>query len=128
MDRELVSTGREYENKIAHSAGVVASGRFLFTSGLTSRDDAGNVVGRGDMAAQVKQVYANVEAVLRQVGADYAQVIKFTIFVTDIDAYIKVLAGERPYMSGKPASTLIEVSRLADRDLMVEVEAVVALD
>ena len=64
MSRELVETGREYESKIAHSAGVVAEGRFLFTSGLTSRDDAGTVVGVGDMAAQVRQVFANLAAVL----------------------------------------------------------------
>ena len=45
MSRELVNTGREFESKIAHSAGVVAEGRFLFTSGITSRDDVGDIVG-----------------------------------------------------------------------------------
>ena len=128
MSRELVETGREYESKIAHSAGVVAEGRFLFTSGLTSRDDAGNVVGVGDMAAQVEQVFANLEAVLGRVGADFSRVIKFTIYVTDIDGYRDALSGDRPFMAGAPASTLIEVSRLASPDLLVEVEAIVALD
>ncbi len=128
MSRELVETGREYESKIAHSAGVVAEGRFLFTSGLTSRDDVGNVVGVGDMAAQVKQVFANLEAVLGQVGADFSRVIKFTIYVTDIDGYRAALAGDTPFMTGAPASTLVEVSRLASPELLVEVEAIVALD
>ncbi len=128
MSRELVETGREFESTIAHSAGVVAAGRFLFTSGITSRDDAGNVVGVGDMAAQVEQVFTNLADVLGQVGADFSQVVKFTIYVTDIDGYRDALAGDRPFMAGAPASTLIEVSRLADPDLLVEVEAIVALD
>ncbi len=128
MSRELVETGREYESKIAHSAGVVAEGRFLFTSGLTSRDDVGNVVGLGDMAAQVRQVFANLEAVLGQVGADFSQTIKFTIYVTDIDGYRDAVSADRSFMAGAPASTLIEVSRLASPDLMVEAEAIVALD
>jgi enamine deaminase RidA (YjgF/YER057c/UK114 family) len=128
MSRELVETGREFESKIAHSAGVVAEGRFLFTSGITSRDDVGNVVGAGDMAAQVGQVFANLENVLAQVGADFSRVVKFTIYVTDIDGYRDARASAPPFMTGAPASTLIEVSRLASPDLLVEVEAIVALD
>ena len=128
MTRELVSTGREYENKIAHSAGVVASGRFLFTSGLTARDDAGNIVGVGDIGAQTRQVFANVADVLRAAGADFSRVVKFTIYVTDIDGYRAALAGDRSFMEGSPASTLVEVSRLADPELLVEAEAIVALD
>ena len=69
MSRKLVETGREFESKIAHSAGVVAEGRFLFTSGITSRDDIGNIVGVGDMGAQIKQVFANLADVLAQVSA-----------------------------------------------------------
>ncbi len=128
MSRELVETGREFESKIAHSAGVVAEGRFLFTSGITSRDDVGNVVGAGDMAAQVGQVFANLENVHAQVGADFSRVVKFTIYVTDIDGYRDARASAPPFMTGAPASTLIEVSRLASPDLLVEVEAIVALD
>ena len=128
MSRHLVETGREFERKIAHSAGVIAEGRFLFTSGLTSRDDVGNVVGAGDMAAQIKQVFANLEDVMRHAGADFSKVVKFTIYVTDIDLYREALAGDRSFMTGAPASTLVEVSRLANPELMVEAEAIVALD
>ena len=128
MSREPVNTGREYESRIAHSAGVAAEGRFLFTSGLTSRDDAGDIVGVGDMAAQIEQVFANLATVLGQVGADFSRVVKFTIYVTDIDGYRDALAGDLPFMTGAPASTLVEVSRLASPDLLVEVEAIVALD
>jgi 2-iminobutanoate/2-iminopropanoate deaminase len=128
VSRELVETGREYERKIPHSAGVIAAGRFLFTSGLTARDDAGNVVGAGDMGAQTRQVFDNLEAVLARAGADFSNTVKFTIYVTDIDAYRDALPAERPFMVGAPAATLVEVSRLASPELMVEVEAIVALD
>ena len=128
MSRELVETGRAFEKKIAHSAGVVAEGRFLFTSGLTSRDDVGNIVGVGDMAAQTKRVFANLADVLAVAGADFSKVVKFTIYVTDIDGYRDALSGDRSFMIGAPASTLIEVSRLASPELLIEVEAIVALD
>lgn len=128
MSRELVNTGREFESKIAHGAGVVAEGRFLFTSGITSRDDAGDIVGAGDMAAQVGQVFANLEDVPRHAGTDFSRVVKFTIYVTDIEGYRDARAGAPPFMTGAPASTLIEVSRLASPELLVQVEAIVALD
>ncbi len=128
MSREPVNTGRAYESKIAHSAGIVAEGRFLFTSGITSRDDAGDIVGVGAMAAQVGQVFANLEDVLRRVGADFSRVVKFTIYVTDIELYRDALGDAPAFMTGAPASTLIEISRLASPELMVEAEAIVALD
>ncbi len=62
------------------------------------------------------------------VGADFSKVVKFTIYVTDIDGYRAALAGERAFMTGAPASTLVEVSRLASPELLVEAEAIVALD
>lgn len=124
MTRERVRTGKPFEDAIPHSSGIVAEGRFLFTSGLTPRDDAGALVGAGDMTAQIAQVFANVEDVLIAAGAGFADVVRFTIFVTDIDAYRAALPQERHFMVGNPAVTLIEISRLADPDMMVEVEVI----
>lgn len=128
MTRFTVSTGKPGEARNAHSAGVVVSGRFLFTSGLTPRDADGAVVGRGDMAAQVAQTFANVADVLRAAGTGFEHVIKFTIYVTDIDAYLAARAdlpaAAAAAMAAGPASTLVEVSRLADPDMMVEIEAI----
>ncbi len=136
MERTPVSSGKAYEQTNAHSPGVIASGRFLFTSGITPRDGAGRLVGAGDMAVQIEQVFANLEDVLKAAGAEFSDVIKFTIFVTDIDRFLSVRAGLRKepgrvserVMTGAPASTLIEVSRLADPEMMVEVEAIARLD
>ena len=128
MTRRNISTGKASEAKNAHSAGVVASGDFLFTSGITPRDDAGNLVGVGDMAAQIDRTLANLEDVLRAAGTGFADVVKLTVFVTNIDAYrdARTASGAciDAAMSAAPASTLVEVSRLADPDMMVEIEAV----
>lgn len=127
MTRRTVSTGKRGEARNAHSAGVVVSGNFLFTSGLTPRDADGAVVGAGDMAAQIAQTLANVADVLAAAGTDLSGVVKFTIYVTDIDAYMAAranLPAAAEAMAAAPASTLVEVSRLAHPDIMVEIEAV----
>ena len=120
-----VETGRPYEQKVRHGAGTVVSGEIFHTSGLTARDRDGNIVGVGDMAAQIAQAFANVGDALRAAGTDFAYVVKYTIYVTDIDAYLKV-AGPitAPFCADRQASTLIQVSRLAHPDLMIEVEAI----
>ena len=128
MTRRNISTGKPSEARNAHSAGVVASGDLLFTSGITPRDDAGNIVGIGDMAAQIDRTLNNLDDVLCAAGCGFADVVKLTVFVTDIDAYRKARAssGARidSAMSSAPASTLVEVSRLADPEMMVEIEAI----
>ena len=127
MTRRNITSGKTSEAKNAHSAGVVASGDFLFTSGITPRDDNGDIVGVGDMAAQIDRTLANLEDVLRAAGAGFADVVKLTVFVTDIDVYRDARSRVAPIqsaMSSGPALTLVEVSHLADPDMMVEIEAV----
>ena len=128
MARDTISAGKPYEKTQPHGPGVVVSGRLLYTSGIVSRDADGNTVGKGDMAAQVAQVFRNLEDVLRAAGTDFTRVVKFTIYTTDMEAYLPLRPLVNRYVLDKPASTLVEVSRLASPDMMVEVELVVALD
>lgn len=127
MTRRNISTGKQSEAANAHSAGVRASGDFVFTSGITPRDDAGAVTGAGDMAAQIRQTLSNLRDVLAAAGTGFEQVVKYTVFVTDIDAYIGARrdgnTGLDEAMVSAPALTLVEVSRLAHPDMMVEIEA-----
>ncbi len=95
MGLRRIETGRGYERKVRHGAGTVAEGRIFYTSGMTSRDPEGNVVGKGDMAAQVAQAYANIGDALRAAGTDFEHVVKYTIYVTDIDAYRAVSRDRR---------------------------------
>jgi 2-iminobutanoate/2-iminopropanoate deaminase len=124
-----VETGRPYERKVRHGAGSIAEGKTFHTSGLTSRDREGNIVGVGDMAAQIAQAFSNVGDALRAAGTDFPRVVKYTIYVTDIDAYLRIAAPiTAPYSAHRQSSTLIQVARLAHPDLLIEVEAIAEVD
>lgn len=103
---------------------VVRHDNLLFLSGQVSTDAEGNVVGEGDMGAQVRQVLENMKAVLASQGADFGNVVKITIYTTDIDAYLKTGDIRREYWTeGAPASTLVQVERLARPSFLVEIES-----
>jgi len=103
----------------------VSGGRLIYVAGQVPTDAEGRTVARGDVVGQTRQVFENVRAVLAEAGATPADIIKITIFSTDIrnrDAINKV-RGEvlsSPY----PASTQVGVAALADPDFLVEIEAV----
>ena len=120
--------GPALEAARSHGAGVIVSGRTLHTSGIVARDDEGRAVGVGDMRAQIEQVWRNLADVLSAAGTDFSRAVKYTIYVTDMDAYQRHREASEPYYVDRPAATLVEVSRLASPELMVEIEAVVALD
>jgi 2-iminobutanoate/2-iminopropanoate deaminase len=103
----------------------VEGGRMVFVSGQLSRDAGGNIVGRGDMRAQVRQVGENVRAALAAAGARPGDMVMTTTYVTDIDEYFKHV-DVRTEMFGPepPTSTTVEVRRLSHPDLMVEMNAV----
>jgi len=99
--------------------------RTIYVSGQLARDKAGNVVGKGDMRAQLRQVGENVKAALDAAGASLADLVKTTTFVTDIDEYFKHVDVRMEYFGAAlPTSTTVEVRRLAHPDFLVEIEAV----
>ena len=127
MTRQNINTGKKSEAANAHSAGVRASREFLFTSGITPRDEDGTLVGVGDMTVQIRQTLSNIRDVLTAAGADFDRVVKYTVFVTDIEAYMTARrendTGLDAAMTAAPALSLVEVSRLAHPDMMVEIGA-----
>lgn len=127
MTRTPVDIDKPWHKSIPFSQGVVAEGKFLFTSGVTSRDDQGGVVGVGDMRRQMEKCFENLGDVLKAAGAEFGDVVKFTMYTTDIDAYRAHADVYRNHFINRPASTLIEISKLADPEMMVEIEAVVRL-
>ena len=129
MSKTPLVLNKGYEKKVPFSLGVIASGRMLYTAGITSRNADGDVVGEGDIRAQVTQCFSNLADVLSAAGASFSQVIKFTIFTTDIDVFNNETRDIRfPFFVDRPAATLVEVRRLIDPRMMVEIEAVVCLD
>lgn len=128
MTRQPLMLGRGFEKKVVFSLGVVSSGRLLHTAGITARNTEGDLVGTGDMRTQVQQCFDNLETILAAAGAGFGDVIKYTIYTTDIDRFETSTRDLRfPYFVDRPASTLVEVSRLIDPAMLVEIEAVVAL-
>ncbi len=107
----------------------VRGGRIVFIAGQVALDQSGALVGAGDFGAQAEQVFQNLQTALRAVGAEFGQVVKLNIYVRDM-GQLRTLAEVRDrYVdtSRPPASTAVEVSRLARDGLLLEVEAVAAL-
>jgi enamine deaminase RidA (YjgF/YER057c/UK114 family) len=112
----------------SHVAEVTA-GRPVYISGQVALDPTGALVGPGDVGAQAGQVFENLAAALRAVGAGFGQVVKLTIYLLDADQLPAVREVRDRYVdtSRPPASTAVEVRRLARQDLLLEVEAVAVL-
>jgi|SRR5437016_9293579 len=103
----------------------VTRGKTIYISGQVSLDKSGNVVGKGDFAAQATQVFENLKAALAAAGASFDNVVKVTTFITDM-SHRPALGAIRSKYYGKnaPASTLVQIGKLALEDFMIEIEAI----
>lgn len=109
---------------ISHYTDAVRFGDLLFVSGCTGSDADLNVVS-DDVAEQARQAFRNMGAILKAAGASFADVLKVTVYLTDINDRPRINpARQEVFGEARPASTLIEVSRLALPGAKVEVEAV----
>ena len=122
--RRNISSNSPYEPVVGFSRAVRA-GDTIYVSGTVAWDANGNLAGVGDIYAQAKQTIANIEAALVQAGASLADVVRTRIYVTNIDLWEEgVRAHREAFGAIRPASTLVEVSRLASPDMLVEIEAI----
>jgi reactive intermediate/imine deaminase len=104
---------------------LVKFDELLFIAGQVALDAEGNVIGAGDMNAQVRQVLKNLETILASQGADFSNVVKTNIFTTDIEAYFETGAIRQEYFGNHPpTSTLVQIERLARPVFLVEIEAI----
>jgi enamine deaminase RidA (YjgF/YER057c/UK114 family) len=109
----------------------MAPGELAFIAGQVAVDRKGNVVGAGDLAAQVKQVFDNLGAILKELGADFECVVQFTTYLTKAES-IPVWMSARSEMFPKlfpggkyPPNTLLVIDRLVKPEFLLEVEAIV---
>jgi enamine deaminase RidA (YjgF/YER057c/UK114 family) len=109
---------------------VIAEGRLIAISGQVAVDADGNVVGAGDPAVQAEQVFANLQRCLEEASAGFADVVKFTFFVTDLDVMPALRAARDRYLApGRlPACSAVQVAGLVRPELLIEVEAFAVLD
>ena len=123
--REEIRAEGQPEPLSHYTDAVRVEGPLLFVSGIVPVDDAGRLVGGDDVVAQARQVFANMAAVLEAGGATFADVVKVTLFLTDVDDRRRINAvREDAFGSTRPASTLVEVGALAVPGARIEVEAV----
>ena len=123
-------TRREYRvegqaEPISHFTHAVRAGDLLFVSGIVAVDGEGRLVGGDDVVAQARQVFGNTRDVLAAAGCTFADVVKVTVYLTNIDDLPRVNPVRREaFGATRPASTLVEVSRLAVDGAMIEIECV----
>jgi 2-iminobutanoate/2-iminopropanoate deaminase len=113
---------------ISHFTDAVRADDLLFVSGIVAVDSEGALVGAGDVVEQTRQVFENMRAVLAAAGCSFADVVKVTIFLTDVDDRPKINpVRQEVFGEARPASTLVEVSRLAIEGALVEIECVAVI-
>lgn len=112
-----------------YSHGIIASGRMLFVAGQVALDELGNLVGRGDAAAQARQVLTNLQRVIESAGGRMADVARSTVYLTSLDDRNAVASVRKEFFPHPPpVNTLLVVSSLADPDFLVEIDAIVPLE
>lgn len=127
MDHYLRPAGMPPANGYSHA--VAFDGPTLVISGQVPLDEQGRLVGEGDPRAQLRQVFRNLTAALAAVGATMEQVVKLTVFLTDmadLQAFREV-RDEFVRLDRPPASSLVQVGGLVNPEFRVEIEAIAAL-
>ncbi|MFB6204923.1 MAG: RidA family protein [Haloglomus sp.] len=128
MTRKRVSSGTEWEATVGYSRAVRADGR-VSVAGTTATDEEGEPVAPGDPYEQTRHALALVGEALNEAGASLEDVVRTRLFVTDIDDW-EAIGRAHGEMFGdiRPATTMVEVSRLIHPDLVVEIEAEAIVD
>jgi enamine deaminase RidA (YjgF/YER057c/UK114 family) len=108
---------------------VEVTGKLAFISGQVPFDKEGQLVGPGDLKAQTEQVFQNLKAALASLGADFTNIVKITFYVRDATERLTIREVRAQYLpkENPPASTFIEVSSLVLPELLIEIDAVVAV-
>jgi 2-iminobutanoate/2-iminopropanoate deaminase len=113
----------------SHVVAVTGPARTVYIAGQLARDLEGNIVGPGDMRAQMEQTFKNLDACLKTAGATWADVVKTNTYVTDYEAFSKCSDVRMRYFGiASPTSTTIQISRLAQAEAMVEIEMIAVIE
>lgn len=123
IERERYSSGTKWETIVGYSRAVRVGNR-IYVTGTTATNDEGNVVGINDVYAQAIQAIKNIEKALKALGAELHHVVRTRMFVTDISRWQEIGRAHGEFFADiMPATSMIEVSKLIDPEMLVEIEA-----
>jgi enamine deaminase RidA (YjgF/YER057c/UK114 family) len=121
-DRQRVWSGAKWESIVGYSRAVRVGDR-IYVTGTTALDEQGELVGPGDAYVQTVQVFRNIEKALSKLGAGLEHVVRTRMFVTDISRWEEYGRAHGEFLRQvMPAATMVEVSRLIDPAMLIEIE------
>ena len=127
MKKQELDPGWAWDDAFLYSQGIQV-GDHLYISGQAAIAEDGSIVGPGDFTAQAHQVFKNLKTVLGKAGADLSDIVKVTVFVTDMQNFPAFVELRKEYLSPPyPADPIAQVQSLALPELMIEIEAIAVL-
>ena len=123
QERQKYSSGAKWEQVVGYSRAVKVGSR-IYVTGTTATDENSNIVGVGDAYAQTVQAIKNIEKALQALGASLENVVRTRMFVTDISRWEEMGRAHGEFFREiMPATTMVEVSKLIDPEMLIEIEA-----
>lgn len=122
MQRQNISSGTLWESQAAYSR-AVRVGSYVHVSGTTAADEEGQIIGHGDLYEQSVYIIKKIDKALAEAGASLRDVVRTRMYVTNIDDWQQAARAHKEFFDNiLPAATMVEVSRLIDPEMLIEIE------